>query len=187
MEGLGFVGDFDKAIGLAITIPRSMTAVPIDQAHYSIGARYRLGVGKASVLAFGASYEGRQFIANRTNLGGSELDTPDVDYQAIAPHGVLGTPVTPTMNLDVEVRALLLLKTGAISTSAQYGAGTAYGAELRGGLDVKLGGALALRILAEYSQVSISFKGGTLSPNQRGVTAATDRSIGLAATLALTY
>jgi len=185
--GFGFAGEYDKTFGLSIQVPGTGVATPINQAHYSIGPRYRFAIGQ-STLALGVAYARRHYIADRSGLANPALlDAPDVDYTAIATGLAARIPVAPKVTLFFNGDALLILDTGAIQKSDSFGPATVFGAELDSGLDIMLGKQLALRIAAEYSQINFKFKGTGDLAMTRGVTAATDRSIGIATTLAVVY
>ena len=191
---LGFAASYDKSFGLKITIPGGSASAPIDQAHYSFGARYRFSVGDASSLALGLDYFGRSYVADRSPLGGAVLDTPDFKYSAVSP-GLTGrTPLSPAVWLYGGLDGLLMLDAGPVVTKSNYGKGTVYGVEARAGLDLALSPQIDLRFAAEYSQINLSFGAGGMMATSRDndattqdVMGATDRSIGVAATLGLVY
>jgi len=186
---LGLVAAFEKTFGLSIdNIPGSAAAAPIDQGHYAIGARYRAVFGDHSFAA-GLSYWRRHYIADRTALAApTVLDAPDVDYSAIAPGATLRLGATPKIGVFFVVDVPLMLSAGPIQTDQSYGPADVIAFEAEGGVDVVLGTNYGLRLAAEVSQVGLAFsqKAGTMA-SARGVTNATDRIIGLAATLAITY
>ena len=195
LAGLGLAAAYDKTLGLAIKVPNQAVSAPINQAHYSIGVRYRLGIGEASSVAFGLDYARRQYIADRSGLMAAVLDAPDVDYTAIAPGAALRVPVTPSIAVFGAADGLLMLQTGAIQKSASYGPATVYGLEGAGGVDIAITRQIGVRVALEVSQIMFAFnpKGATLAnnrdndPTTQDVSGATDRSIGVAATLGLTY
>ncbi len=181
--GLGIYGGYDKTFGLSISIPGTAQSVPIDQVHYWVGARYRFPVGTASALGFGVGYDRRHYLPDRTNLVNPEqLDTPDTDYASVAPDLWFTTPVANKVMFFGQLDGLLLLSSGAIASSAQFGHATAYGVTLDGGVDIMVSDQFVLRLATQASQVSFSFNG-----MKRGVSAATDRSIGLVAALGVAY
>jgi hypothetical protein len=185
--GLGFAGEYDKTFGLSIEIPNG-ASVPIDKQHYSLGARYRFGVGSASTVALGVDLAKRRYVADRSQLvQPNELDAPDVDYTAMAPGLAFRSPVAPTAAIFGGLRGLFIFDTGPIQEQDSFGAATVFGAELDAGVDIALGGSLGLRIAGELSQINFKFKGNGAQSEARGVTAATDRNIALAATLAMKY
>ncbi|MBS1118465.1 MAG: hypothetical protein H6Q90_693 [Deltaproteobacteria bacterium] len=186
--GFGLAGEYDKTFGLTIEIPGTGIVVPINEGHYSLGARYRFVVGEASSVALGLDYARRHYVADRSGLANpNQLDAPDVDYTAIVPNVALRTPVAPKFMLFADVGVLLIRSTGAIQESTSYGAADVFGAQLDAGVDYALAKQIALRFAADYGQINFKFKGkGDLS-TARGVTAATDRMFGLAALLAVTY
>lgn len=194
LAGLGVAGMYDKTFGLSIDVPNTAASAPINQSHYALGVRYRFGVGAASAVTAGLDYAHRQYIADRSGLMGVILDAPDVSYSAVAPGLAARVPVAPTITFVGSLTGMLMLKAGPIQQSNSYGPATVYGAELLAGVDIALATRIGVRVLAEYSQINLSFDGkGALSNNRDGDTttqdikSATDRSFGLAATLGVTY
>ncbi|MBA3538575.1 MAG: hypothetical protein H0T79_03020 [Deltaproteobacteria bacterium] len=181
LAGLGVTGEYDKTVGLTIRAPGTTTDVSIDQGHYALGARYRIGVGEGSSVALGVAYARRHYIADRTM---AQLDLPDVDYTAVAPGIGFRAPATPSIGVFANADVLLMLSTGQIQERTSYGPADVFGVAADAGVDVALSKSLALRFAAEYSQINFTFK---KPAGNRGVTGATDRSIGLAATLAVLY
>jgi hypothetical protein len=188
LRALGLAVEYDKAFALSIRVPGTTTDASINQAHYAVGARYRLEVGEASTVALGLDYRARHYLADRTGLMAGALDTPDFNYGAIAPNAGARVPVTPTVTAFGSAGFLLITKTGAVQRSDSYGYATVYGLELGGGADIVLTEQLALRVAADFSQMSFSFKqgAGTLAMT-RGVESATDRWFSLAATVGYVY
>jgi hypothetical protein len=195
VAGLGFAAAYDKSFGLGIKVPNTNVTAPIDQAHYALGARYRIAVGAGSSIAFGLDYFGRTYIADRGGLAmPTTLDTPDFSYKAASPVIAARTPLSSTITLFGVVDGLLMLDAGPAVKNDSYGPASVYGVELHTGLDIAFTPQIGLRITAEYSQINLSFGGkGTMATNRDGdpasqdVMTATDRSIGVAATLGLTY
>lgn len=187
ITGLGFTGEYDKTLGLSIAVPGTNVDAPIDQAHYAIGVRYRLPLGSAA-LGFGLRYARRHYIADRSGLTApGVLDTPDVDYTALSP-GIGGrVMVTPKVAIFLGLDLLLVTNTGPIQEAGSYGKANVFGAEAEGGVDIALASRFALRLAAEYSQINFSFTGTNTMATARGVTGATDRTFGAAATLGVVY
>lgn len=184
LAGLGLFGEYDKTIGLSIDVPNTMgKSTPINQAHYAIGARYRLAFGSAALSA-GVAYARRHYIADRSTLEQpTQLDAPDVNYAAIAPGLGVRAQVKPTLALFTELEALLVLSAGGIATGDYYGSGTVFGLGGNLGVDVALGKRVGLRLAGEYNQMNLTFKGGGMA-GARKVSGATDREFGAVATLA---
>jgi hypothetical protein len=185
---VGLVGDYDKTVGLSITVPGTGgTKAPIDQAHFSVGAQYRVGLGK-SALTLGARYAKRHYIADRSGLPApTSLDAPDVDYTALAPTITLRAPLSPKAALFGMADGLVIVSTGPIQRSDQYGASSVYGFEVCGGVDYALSSKFSLRVAGELSNISLKFKGTGTMATARGVSGATDRTFGIAATLGVAY
>ncbi len=183
---LGIGGEFDKAFGVSISL--GMTTVPIDEGHYSIGARYRFDAGAASVVVLGLDYAERHYIADRSKLTvASQLDAPDTAYQSAQVQIGARTPFTPAITGYATAMAMLPFAAGPIQKADSYGPANAYGLGLNAGVDIAVASAIAVRIAGEADQISLSFKGTGGLAQSRMVTAATDRQLGIVATLALFY
>jgi hypothetical protein len=181
-------GRYERAFGVKINVPNDPDDSAIQQSNFMVGARYRFAFGSATA-AVGIAYAGRKFIADRSVLAAPEaLDMPDVKYKAVAP-GVIGRfPVTPTIGAYVGADFLLMMSTGSIQKTEQYGPADILGFELEGGLDVAFGTNYGLHIGADFSQIGFSFraKPGTMAA-ARGVKSATDRTYSLLAAFAVMY
>ena len=107
-----------QTIGLSLTVPGTTVAVPIDEALYTVGARYRLPFGGDSSLAFGANYWRYRYLANRAKLGNQpgELDMPDVDYSAIAPAAEIKYALSPSSAAFGSLMVPIIMSTGPVST-----------------------------------------------------------------------
>ncbi len=179
--GLGFAASFGRTVGLSITVPGTTASAGIDEGHYSIGARYRFVFGQSSIAA-GISYWRREFIADRSSLMGQTLDMPDVDYRGVAPEVVAKFPATPTIGITAQLDVPLMLASGQITSGSSFGAASIIAFGFEGAVDVALAPHYGLRFAALFDQVKLSFQGAA-----RGVTGATDRSMGILATFALLY
>jgi hypothetical protein len=181
--GIGIYGHYDMTIGVSINVPMSGgKSAPIQQSHYEAGVRYRVVFGSNSI-AFGVGYAGRKYLADRSGLGmGVTLDMPDVKYRAVVPNAVGRFAATPTIGVFVGASYLLLLDAGPIATNANFGYAKTLAFEAAGGVDVALAKGYGLRVAAELSQVGFEFKNTV-----RGVSTATDRTIGAVATFEVLY
>jgi len=195
LAALGLAASYDRTFGLSIKVPNQPVSAPIRQSHYAIGARYRLGIGEASSVAFGLDYARREYVADRSGLGGAVLDTPDVDYAAVSPGAWLRVPVASSVAVFGGADGLLIFEAGDVQKSTSYGPATVYGLEGTAGVDVALARQIALRIGLEYSQILFKFtpKGATMANNRdadqatQDIHGATDRSIGGTVMVCLTY
>ena len=186
--GIGVFGRYERAFGVKINVPLEPDDSAIAQANFTVGARYRIAFG-SSTIALGVAYAGRQYIADRSVLDmPSQLDMPDVKYKAVAPGAIARFPVTPTIGAFVGADVLLMMSTGAIQKSEQYGPADIIGFELEGGLDVAFGVNYGLHLAADFSQIGFKFaaKPGTMAA-VRGVSAATDRTYSVLAAFAVMY
>jgi hypothetical protein len=194
LAALGLAAAYDKTFGLSIKLPNQSLQAPINQSHYAIGARYRLGLGDIATVTLGLDYARRHYIADRSGLMTAVLDAPDVDYTAVAPGLAARVPVTPTVAIIGAASGMLMLEAGPIQTTSSYGPASVYGIEASGGVDIALTPQFALRVALEYSLINFSFRGtGALATSRdndaatQDVNGAHDRSIGVAATLDLVY
>jgi hypothetical protein len=188
LAGLGIFGEYDKTIGLSIEVPNTMgKSTPINQAHYSIGVRYRLPLGRSAISA-GVAYARRHYIADRSSLDQpTQLDAPDVDYAAVAPVIGARTQVASRIALFAEIDAMLVLSAGSIVESENYGGGDVFGIGGNVGVDIALGKQIGLRFAAEYNQMNLSFGGTGTMASVRKVSGATDRDFGGSATFAAMF
>lgn len=186
LANFGLAGELDKAFGLSIAL--GQTKVPIDQGHYAIGARYRIDVGSASVVVLGADYAVRHYIADRSGLtAASQFDAPDVDYQSLQLDLGARTPFTPAIMGFATLTGILPFAAGPIQKSDSYGPANVYGVGLTAGVNIAVASQIAVHVAGEVDQISLSFKGTGGQAQSRMVTAATDRQLGLVASLALFY
>jgi hypothetical protein len=185
---LGVFGDYSTTFGLGIAVPGANTTAKIKDGHYSIGIRYRVAFGSSSV-AFGLAYWRRWYIADRTGLTmPTQLDMPDVDYKAVAPGVVARFAAAPKVGLVIAADVPLMLDAGPIAKTAGYGAADVLSFEVVAGAQIMLAPHAALLLRGDFSQQGFSFAGkpGSMAA-ARGVTAATDRSVGLTATIGILY
>lgn len=186
--GLGFYGDYAYTVGLSIQVPGSTLTPGIKDGHYQIGARYRFVFGDASA-AIGGAYWRRWFKADRSTLmTPDQLDMPDVDYTAFAVGGVVRFAATSQVSAFASADLPLVLGSGPIGTATSYGRGTILAFDVAAGAQILLGPHYALQIAGAFNQVGIAFQA---APNSlaatRGVSAATDRSYGVNATIGILY
>ncbi|HSR97296.1 MAG TPA: hypothetical protein VLM79_09615, partial [Kofleriaceae bacterium] len=158
---LGLAASYDKTFGLSIKIPNTAVSAPIDQSHYALGARYRFNLGSTSTIKVGLDYVRRHNLADRDKLTSMAitLDAPDVDYTAIAPGVSAHVPITPTITALAGLDAMLMLDAGPIQRTPSYGPATVYGIEALAGVDVAITPQIGVRVVVEYSRISLSFNG----------------------------
>lgn len=187
-SGIGLYGSYGYTFGLGIAVPGANVTAPIKDGHYELGARYRVAFGGSSI-AFGASYWRRWYIADRKDLMmATALDMPDVDYTAVAPGAELRVPATPTIGMVVAIDIPLMLDAGPVAKASSYGPADVLAFDVLAGAQIALAPRYALQLRADFDQVGLSFKAKAQSgAATRGVTAATDRTIGLTAGLTILY
>lgn len=182
--GIGF--EYDKAFGLSIAL--GMTSVPIDQGHLAFGARYKLDIATASVIVLGLDYASRHYIADRSGLtAASQLDAPDTDYSGAQVDVEGRTPFTDTIQGFAKLQLMLPFSAGQIQNADSYGPATVYGIGLDAGVDIAVAKNIAVRLVGEAEQIGLSFKGTGAQSQARMVSSATDRQLGLVASLGLFY
>jgi hypothetical protein len=187
--GLGVFGEYSRSFGLGIAVPNSGgKTTPISDGHWAVGARYRFAFG-TTTFAAGLSYWRRYYIADRSSLAmPTQLDMPDVDYTAIAPGAIVRFALAPTVGAFVSTDVPIVLSGGQILSSTGYGRGTVIAFDVAAGAQIYLGSHVALAIVGELDQVSIAFLAATGSmAATRGVSSATDRSLGLVATIGILF
>jgi hypothetical protein len=185
---IGLAAAYDRTVGLGIAIPKTTVTTPIAHGFYWIGARYRFVFGTSSV-AVGASYWRRYYTADRSKLMmADQLDMPDVDYTALAPDVTARIAAAPNVSVFATLQIPLMLSSGPIQEPTSYGPSTILAFDVRGGVQLALGSHYAVQMGLYFDQISLKFnaKQGSMAA-AREVTAATDRSFGLAATLGVFY
>jgi len=186
--GIGVFGRYERAFGVSINVPLDPDDSTIQQSNFMAGVRYRLSVSQATI-AIGVAYAGRKYIADRSVLDDpNALDMPDVKYKGVAPGIIARFPITPTIGGYVGGDLLLLMSTGPIQQTVNYGPADVLGFEFEGGLDVAFGTNYGLHIGADFSQIGFTFgaKPGTMAA-ARSVKKATDRTYSLLAAFAVMY
>ena len=186
-SGFGVVGTLRQTVGLAITVPGTTLACPITEAMYTVGVRYRIPVAGDSSLAFGASYWRYRYLADRKKLGDSPgmLDMPDVDYSAIAPGAELKYALSRKSALFASLLIPVVTSSGPVTTT--MGGKGSFGFAFDGGLDLALAPHYGLRFEAIFDQIGVTFDQTNTVATSRGITSATDRTIGIVATFAMIY
>ena len=181
--GFGLYGHYDMTFGLSIDVPGSGgKSAPISQSHYQAGVRYRFAFGPHAI-ALGVGYAARKYTADRSGLGmGVTLDMPDVSYRGVAPNVIGRFAATPTVGIFVGGAFLFLMDAGPIATNAYFGYAKTIAFEGAGGAEIALAKNYGLRLALELSQVGFDFR-----TTVRGVSAATDRTIGAVATFEVLY
>ena len=186
--GIGVFAAYSRTFGLGIAVPGTQVTAPIENGHYALGARYRVTFGEHAV-AFGIAYWRSYYMADRTALMmPDQLDMPDVDYKAIAPGIAARVAATPKISVFGSLDLPLMLNSGPIQDPASYGAAKILAFDFRAGAQITLAAHVALELGLDFEQVGLSFTGqpGSMSV-ARMVTKATDRSVGIAATLGVFY
>ncbi|HTL39180.1 MAG TPA: hypothetical protein VL326_38895 [Kofleriaceae bacterium] len=197
--GIGFGGNFDQTVGLKLrSTAQPGTQFPVDQKHWSVGARFRIVLGSKptspTVTLRGGLFH-RKFAVNRDALDmGNVIDLPDVLYQGYDPGMDLRFPIGSKLALVLGGEAYLVTNTGGIQKLDQYGQARVTGGEGYAGFDIPFMKRVAVRLQGEVSQVGYQFTGnGELARNRDGdpstpdVGGAADRVIGGSLTIGVLY
>jgi hypothetical protein len=188
VAGIGVSAVLGYTVGVGIDVPGTNVTSSVKNAHMAIGARYRFVFGAHSI-APGVSYWRRYFLADRSGLmNPDQLDMPDVDYKAIAPGVIAHIGVTPKVAAFGSLDVPLMLNSGPIQEPASYGSAKILAFDFRGGARITVAKHAALQVAAEFLQVGLAFTGQPGSKaSARMVQSATDRSVGISATIGITY
>jgi len=194
VAGIGVAGSYDKTLGLEVAQPDAgMPRVPVDAHVWSVGARFRLGLGQehGPTMTFAADYGHRRFALDRTK---GSIDMPDVDYAGFEPGLDVRVPLGGTFALLAGGRATLLRAAGGIQNADSYGRAHITGGRAMVGLDVLLGTHVAMRLAGEAAMLKMTFYGTGVMTTSRDndpmtldVGGATDRYYGGSATVAVFY
>jgi hypothetical protein len=128
-------------------------------------------------------------MADRSGLTmPTQLDMPDVDYTAVAPGVVARFAAAPKVGVVLAADVPLMLDAGPIAKAGGYGAADILAFDVLAGLQIVIAPHAALLLRGDFSQQGFSFaaKPGSMAAT-RGVTAATDRTMGLTATIGILY
>jgi hypothetical protein len=155
------------------------------------------------MIAVGLDYVSRGYSVDTSNvftrptLGGTAgpFDVPNTDYSAIAPTLEVRAGIASGTTLYVAASGWLAFDAGDITSAMRYGQAAVYGFTTVGGAQFELTKRINLNVLFEYTRVELEFDGapGSLANDRDGsigtqdVNSATDDSIGVVATLGLTY
>jgi opacity protein-like surface antigen len=193
LSNFGMAVVYDKTFGVGLAHTGKGDNASVDQSYFALGARYRFALDRTSTLVVGLDYVTRQYLVDRS-APGLMFDVPDVDYSALAPKLLVHVPVTPSVALFASLDTWLFLGAGMITDAASYGQSSLFGVEATSGVELALSPRLSVHAAVEYSQVNLSFhdNGGMSSnrdgdPSTQDIRGATDRSVGVAATLGLVY
>jgi opacity protein-like surface antigen len=193
LSNFGMAVVYDKTFGVGLEHTGKGDNASIDQSYFALGARYRFALDRTSTLVVGLDYVTRQYLVDRS-APGPAFDVPDVDYSALAPKLLVHVPVTPSVALFASLDTWLFLGAGMITDATSYGQSSLFGIEATSGVELALSPRLSVHAAVEYSQVNLSFHGNSgMSSNRDGdpatqdIRGATDRSVGVAATLGLAY
>jgi hypothetical protein len=197
--GLGLGGNFDKTVGLKLrSTAQPGTQFPVDQSHWSVGARFRVVLGTkptSPTFTLRGGYFHRKFSVDRAALEmGNVIDLPDVLYQGFNPGVDLRFQFGRMVALVLGGEGYLVTNTGGIQKLNSYGQARVTGGEAYAGFDISIGKRLAVRAVGEASQLGFVFTGnGELANNRDGdpttkdIGGAADRVIGGSLTLGVLY
>ncbi len=202
IAGLGAAVEYDKT--LVLNLGTSAEAdrgkkIPVNQTHFSVGGRFRLGLGKKATsptVTLGVDYGNRRWKADRSGLTDPKsLDLPDTNYTFLAPGLGFRIPLGSVLAFVMYGEAMFISNAGPIQKADSYGKAKVFGAAGEAGFDVVLGNRFAMRFIGELTQIGYTFIGAggqeannrDGDPASRDVGGARDRSYGGTATLAVLY
>jgi hypothetical protein len=157
--------------------------------------RYPLGQGaKAPVVGGSLSFGKQMFTIGQALPNMEATDIPNVSYTMITPSVLVRFPITDKINANLDAGLHAITNTGAIQTSAQYGAATVLGYDLEVGGDYMVTKNIFARASIRYQSIGFTFKGDPTSmtntrdtdPDQ-DVTGAKDTYFGGTATVGYVY
>lgn len=162
IAGLGFIGDFDRTVGLTTSTSAAPTIrMPTVQQNWRAGIEYRYGIGAdvdPTTLSLDVGYGSMAFVVNRSGLpAGTELDMPDTDYRYVDA-GIGGRIPLGPVALSMGARGLFTNAAGGITALTQYGGATIRGFGGRAGMDATFG-KLVVGLTADYTTLSLRFDG----------------------------
>jgi hypothetical protein len=199
LSGLGIGGEFDQTMGLNLqSTVQPGTKFPVAQSHWSVGARFRLLIGKKPTspsVTLGGGYMTRTFKVDRSQLvNGNIIDLPDVGYAGYNAGLEVRVPIMGSVALLAGGRGIFVTTTGQIQTAAQYGQAKVTGGEGHVGVDIAIGSRMAVRLVGELTQLGFNFTGnGQMANNRDGdpmtidVGGAADRYVGGTLTFGVMY
>lgn len=153
-----------------------MLTLPVVQAAYAVGLRYRLPLGPALIEVGGSHRTAIQRIDERPDW----VEIPDAEYRSLAAEARVELLTTGRAAIAVGARLHRVLDAGELSSLDGYGSATLSAYELEAGLDIPLAGGLFATASIDYRKVTMTFVGdgdlATLEGNQvSDVFGATDR------------
>jgi hypothetical protein len=199
LSGLGFAAHYDKTLKLELqSTAQPGTKFPVDQKHWSVGMRFRVGLGhsaKAPTVTLVGDYFHRKFAVDRTALmAGNIIDLPNVLYQGFDAGLEFRIPIIKQAALLLGGQAIFVRNTGDIQQLNSYGRAKVTAGQGMAGIDIVIANRVGLRITGELSQYGYDFTyngeltyNRDLDPATKDVGGAADRYYGGAATLGVLY
>ena len=199
VAGIGFAGHYDQTLKLNLqSTAQPGTDFPVEQKHWSLGARMRVGIGSrptSPTVTLAGGYFHRKFKVDRSRLmEGNIIDLPDVFYQGYNAGLEFRIPILQQVAFLAGGKAIFVTNTGQIQQLYSYGQAKVTAGEGMAGLDIVIAGRIGLRLTGEIAQMGFAFTGnGELTynrdrdPTTPDVGGASDRYYGGTATLAVLY
>ena len=195
--GVGF--EYDQT--LAMTTRSSDApdvALPTQQKHWDVGARYRIPFGKkptSPMVIAGAGIGRRFFIVDRSALpAGAELDMPDVAYKYYHAGAAFRMPIGAKAAIHAGARGMMFTGAGSISDTDQYGGAKLTGLDATAGVEFKVTPSVVASLAGSFTQIGFAFVGNgeetnnrDLDPMTQDVGGASDRYIGVVGTVGYVY
>lgn len=177
LSRIGVAFDLDHSVAMKSTL--SLSGTPTEfattQSRWSLGARYRIPIGRSAIKLAAGYDELGLVVADGTIMTG----VPDVTYGAVDLGGDVDIALGSHFTLGLGGRFLAVTGAGEISTGAAYGRAVITGVSGRAQIDAHVTKSLTLSAGLSLLQISLDFAGtGDMSDvngdNQQDVNSASD-------------
>lgn len=181
LSNIGIQARFERVFGLSSEVSYTASGgeemlLDLDTTQMRIGAGlvYRLFLGEgagAPVLMLGAGYERFQFEVDKSGLpADATVDLPNVTYTSIDPGVGFRYPVTDAIAVTGRGRLLLVLDSGELEDTAEYGAtSSSLGFEVGADVEYRVLPKLAVRAGVRFMDITVGLEGAGTS-NVDGLT-----------------
>jgi len=183
---VGFTAMYEQAL-LISSKDQMGNKLETAYSRYAFGGVYRHAMGK-SVIGGTLTYGRQSFqIQNSEAIG-----IPNVNYTQISPGGFFRYPWSDKIGLNFDLGAILVLKTGQMQKTENYGGASVLGFEGEVGGDYALSEKLFVRAGLKIETIGFSFNGNGMLTNadadpEQDVQGARDWYIGLLGTIGYIY
>ena len=164
---------FDRVISINSQLEKMNMVydLPTTEQHLAGGLVYRHLLGAKLELDASVRFNKRTFKIDKTadGLVAGDVDVPNTSYAYVDPGVALGYVLNPRMMVGGGARFLVVLSTGQMQQTDQYGAASILGLDLEAGLDYRLTSKILVRAGARLTTLGFTFKGdGALTTMRDG-------------------